>query len=350
MTSVRPASLPPFAPDRSESTSFARLPARGLAGIPPDWLPPGKKAAVVFTIDDVHPGTSRDSYEAGGDLDHGQLRFLIRLLTAHSKLRATLFVTADWRAKHPSVSHPLLMHIPGVRRLWCEWNTLPEGTMRIDRFPRFIEFLKNLPRVEIGLHGLTHNRGRHPTHLEYLDASEEECRRSLAGIFQIFHAANLAFVPGMSPPGWYLSHGLARAMRDAGLTFVGSSRDLVSAVHREARSGMSGLTGTSLIAPQWISGGLLNFTTNYQATSTIDRARSIIDHGGLLAIKAHVIKRAGSYVALDGLGEEYCDHLHAVFDYLETVGEDLWWTSMGEIAARCVAALPQASIGKANDL
>ncbi|MBR0866809.1 hypothetical protein JQ614_34675, partial [Bradyrhizobium diazoefficiens] len=233
-------------------------------------------------------------------LDHGQLRFLIRLLTAHSKLRATLFVTADWRAKHPSVSHPLLMHIPGVRRLWCEWNTLPEGTMRIDRFPRFIEFLKNLPRVEIGLHGLTHNRGRHPTHLEYLDASEEECRRSLAGIFQIFHAANLAFVPGMSPPGWYLSHGLARAMRDAGLTFVGSSRDLVSAVHREARSGMSGLTGTSLIAPQWISGGLLNFTTNYQATSTIDRARSIIDHGGLLAIKAHVIKRAGSYVGWMG--------------------------------------------------
>lgn len=49
---------------------------------------------------------------------------------------------------------------------------------------------------------------------------------------------------------------------------------------------MSGLTGTSLIEPQWGCGGLVNFTTNYQATSTIDRAKAIVDHGGLLAIKA----------------------------------------------------------------
>lgn len=307
-----------------------------LTGVPANWLPPGKKAAVVFTIDDVHPATSRDSHEAGGDLEKGQLRFLLRLLNAHSRLRATLFVTADWRARLPSVSRPLMMHIPGLRRLWCDWNTLPEGTMRLDRFPRFVEFLKALPRVEIGLHGLTHNRRRHPTHLEYLGAGEEECRHNLARILQIFEDAGLPFVPGMSPPGWYLSPELATAMREAGLTFVGSSRDLVSAVHRGALSNMSGVTGTSLIEPYWIQDGLLNFTTNFQATSTLDRARAILEHGGLLAIKAHVIKRAGRHVALDGLDEEYCDQLHALFNYLETAGSDLWWTSMGEIAARCV--------------
>ncbi|UVO25330.1 hypothetical protein [Bradyrhizobium arachidis] len=335
---LRPATQPAFKPGAQHGVPSARAAAPELAGIPRGWLPPGKKAAVVFTIDDVHPGTSRDSYEAGGDLGHGQLRFLLRLLATHSRLRATLFVTADWRAKLPSVSRPRIMNVPGLRRLWCEWNTLPAGTMRIDRFPRFVEFLKGLSGVEIGLHGLTDNRRRHPTHLEYLDASEADCRRSLAQIFEIFHGAGLPFVPGMSPPGWHVGPELATAMREAGLTFVGSSRDLVSPVHRGAISNMSGLTGTSLIEPQWVYGGLLNFTTNYQATSTIDRAKAIVDNGGLLAIKAHVIKKAGSHVALDGLDEEYCDHLHVLFDYLETVGADLWWTSMGEIAARCVAA------------
>jgi len=312
-------------------------PAAGLTRVPSHWLPPGKRAAVVFTIDDVHPGTSRNGSEAGGDLENGQLRFLLRLLAAHSALRATLFVTADWQARFPSVSHPLLMRIPLIERLWCEWNTLPEGTMRVDRFPRFVEFLKHLPRVEIGLHGLTHNRRRHPTHLEYLDATEQDCRSSLAAIIDIFRCAGLPFVPGMSPPGWYASTALVTAMQEAGLTFIGASRDLTSVVQRGALSSMSGITGVSLIEPQWVYGRLLNFTTNYQATSTLDRAKAIVDHGGLLAIKAHVIKKVGRYVALDGLDDRYCHHLHELFEYLETVGADLWWTSMGEIAAQCVA-------------
>ncbi len=45
----------------------------GDADIAPGWLPPGKHAAVCLSIDDVHPGTSNDSYEAGGDLHAGAL-------------------------------------------------------------------------------------------------------------------------------------------------------------------------------------------------------------------------------------------------------------------------------------
>ncbi|MEW6639289.1 MAG: hypothetical protein AB1586_02205 [Pseudomonadota bacterium] len=308
-----------------------------MTGVPRQWLPPGKAATVVFTIDDIHPGTSRDAYEGGGDLANGQLRFLLRLLEAHPKLRATLFTTADWRARQPSVARPGLMRVPLLGQLWCRLNTLPAGTMRIDRFPEFVAFLRGLPRVEIGLHGLTHTRRSHPSHVEYLTADGRECRASLAAIFEIFSRAGLPFVPGMSPPGWHLSPALAAAMRGAGLTFVGAARDLTTAVARGAVNSMSGLPGVSLIEPEWVHGGLLNFTTNYQATSTIDRAKAVVDHGGLLAIKAHVVKRAGRYVALDGLDEAYCDHLHTLFAYLETLGADLWWTSMGEIAARCVA-------------
>ena len=315
-----------------------RLSGLGLKGVPANWLPPGKTAAVVFTIDDIHPGTSRDAYEAGGDLAEGQLRFVLRLLAEHPQLRATLFATADWRATQPSLSRPLLMRIPFLREIWCDLNTLPQGTMQLDKFPDFVDFLKNLPRVEIGLHGLSHTRRGHPSHVEYLTASEPECQQSLASIVEIFQRAGLPFVPGMTPPGWHLSPALANAMKQAGLTFVGSSRDLNTPIGADARSQMSGITGVSLLEPEWVHGGLLNFTTNYQATSSLARAEAIIGHGGLLAIKAHIVKRAGTYVAIDGLDERYCDQLHALFARLEALGNALWWTTMGEIAANCVAA------------
>src|SRR6266699_2489181 len=31
------------------------------------WLPAGKRAAVCFNVDDVHPATSRDEFDAGAD-------------------------------------------------------------------------------------------------------------------------------------------------------------------------------------------------------------------------------------------------------------------------------------------
>lgn len=44
-----------------------------MVGTRQDWLPDGKTAAVVWSIDDIHPATSDDAYEAGGDLERGAL-------------------------------------------------------------------------------------------------------------------------------------------------------------------------------------------------------------------------------------------------------------------------------------
>ena len=52
-----------------------------------NWKPKNKKAAICFTIDDIHPGKSSDLYEAGGDLDKGALKHVIRLLNRHPKLK-----------------------------------------------------------------------------------------------------------------------------------------------------------------------------------------------------------------------------------------------------------------------
>jgi hypothetical protein len=100
---------------------------------------------------------------------------------------------------------------------------------------------------------------------------------------------------------------------------------------------MSGLRGVPLMFPAWLEEErtLLHFTTNFQATSPIERALAIIDGGGLLAVKAHIIKNAFGHIALDGVDQTYCNYLDLLFNELERrYGERLWWTSMGEVAGR----------------
>jgi hypothetical protein len=144
----------------------------------------------------------------------------------------------------------------------------------------------------------------------------------------------------MNPPGWELSHELAVAMRDVGLQFVASARDIVTPVSKLARTNMSGLRGASLLYPTPIlKGRLLHFTSNFQATSETDRARQIIDAQGLLAIKAHIVKNANGHLALDGLDLLYRNYLDALFTMLEDAyGESLWWTTFDEISQRYAAA------------
>jgi hypothetical protein len=88
--------------------------------------------------------------------------------------------------------------------------------------------------------------------------------------------------------------------------------------------------------PTIVGGGkLVLFTTNFQATSDVDRAFAILDRGGVLAIKAHIIKRTGSYVALDGIDEGYRAYLDALFRLVkERYGSSVWFTSMAAIADR----------------
>jgi len=125
-------------------------------GGPLDWLPPGKTAAVVFTVDDVHPGTSDDPYEAGGDLGDGALGNLEWLLDRHPDLRATLFVIPDWREIRAFPSRRVLALMPWLRDRMFLTRVHPRGTMRVDRHPRFAAYLRNLPRTDVALHGLHH--------------------------------------------------------------------------------------------------------------------------------------------------------------------------------------------------
>jgi len=305
-------------------------------GVRTDLYPEGRQAAVCFSIDDVHPGKSTDAYEAGGDCQNGALGLVERLLRRHEKARVTLFTTPDWREVSARPTRKFLGAVPWLRNRLYLARTLPAGTMRLDRHPEFVAYVKHLPRVEIALHGLHHvHRGPHIP-VEFQEQNVEECAAILKQSMAIFAAADLPFVPGLNPPGWQLPDALAEAMVRTGLTFVASARDIVTEISRNARANMSGMKGVSLLFPQEIQDGrLLHFTSNFQATSPIDRAFRIIENGGVLSIKAHVVKNAAGHIALDGVDILYCNYLDALFSELERrYGETLWWTSMGEMAAR----------------
>lgn len=288
------------------------------------WLPPAKRAAVCFSVDDVHPApVAREA------LSHVEW-----LQSRHPQLRVTLFTTPDWRTLDAYPTRKLLARIPIVRDHVFTVAVHPRGTYRLDRHQAFCDFLRNWKGAEVGLHGLHHVRtGMHPV-LEFERRTTAQCLALLDEAMALFDDAQLRFVRGMTPPGWYASPQLLRAMRDAGLSFVASARDLDTPVAPGALAHGSGLTGVPLFRPERIEPGLLHIPTNFQATSTIERALAILDSGGLLSIKAHLLVESGSYRALDGLAPAYRDHLDRLFFTIEDrFGDGVCWTSMGELAS-----------------
>ena len=301
-----------------------------------DWLPAGKRAALCFSIDDVHPGRSSDLYEAGGDCEDGALGHVQWLVRRHPKLKVTLFTTADWREIKPTPASSLLDRIPGFARHRYEAQLRPKGEMALDRHLKFVEYLKSEPGFEVGLHGLHH---MHPTRIspvEFVDQNRDQCRAALEQAIAIFRKAGLPFAPGMTPPGWSASPALLDAMADLDLRFVASARDILTPVSSDATANMSGLKGVALFRPERIHGGrLVHIPANFQATNPMDRAFEIVESGGLLSIKAHIIKDCCGHIALDGIDALYRNYLDSLLTALEArYGDALWWTSMGQIADR----------------
>jgi hypothetical protein len=198
-------------------------------------LPSGKTCAVVFTIDDVHPGKSTDAYEAGGDLDKGALRHVRWLLDRHPELHVTLFVTPDWRQISPFPTRRLLSKIPVLRDRVPLAPMLAKGTMRLDRHPDFVEFVRSLPRTDCAPHGLHHCSVGPRIGTEFQDQSSGECRRMLLEANDIFRRAGLPASLGHQAPLWHLTPNFVAACVDVGLRWLGGGRDLFTPAERPAR-------------------------------------------------------------------------------------------------------------------
>jgi hypothetical protein len=300
------------------------------------WLPAGKTAAVCFSVDDIHPATSRDGYEAGGDLAAGALGQLSRLQKRHPYLKATLCVTPDWRLNSLMPDAGFLRYLPWARRR-AHWTRLrPAGHFRIDRYPEFVAYLNALERCEVVMHGLSHAHVGPQIAVEFQDETEEECMAVVRRALEIFHAAKIRFVPGFVPPAWNAPPALIAALDRLGFQFLASARDVRTPVSAHALAGMSGLKAVSLIYPQMIgTRGLVHVSCNFQATSCADRALEILRLGGVLHVKAHIFKSAGGHLVLDGLDELYCNYLDLLFTHVHRrFGSRIWWAHLSEVANR----------------
>jgi hypothetical protein len=316
-----------------------------VAGIGPLYRQgDSKRAAVVLTVDDVFPGTSRSAYEAGGDLERGALRHLLWLLERHPQLQVTLFVTPDWRQVSPMARSPWA-HVPWMRdRMWLG-GILPKGTMDIRRHPDFVAFLNAMPRTEIALHGLHHIHPGRQISVEFQSQGRAECAEMLREAMRIFDEAGLRWVPGLQPPGWNCPVALQHACHDAGIKWIMSARDIWSPVHKHAKAAMSGLTGVSIMFPEQLASDLLHLSTNFQATSPAERAFAILDCGGVLSIKVHVTKNVLGHTHLDGLDRVYMNYLDRLLDEIEDAyADDIDWTTVGRLAGAVPSLRPRRQL------
>jgi hypothetical protein len=307
-------------------------------GMDIDWLPPDKECAVCLSIDDVHPARSTDYYEAGGDLGKGVLGNVEWLLSRHKDLKVTLFTTANWREISDYPTRKILARIPYVKDRVYLAKRWPKDRMRVDRHPEFVAYLNSLPRTEIGFHGLNHCHKGPKIPIEFQNESIVDISRDIDEMELIFKKARLKVTKGMCPPGWNAPPPLLEALKRKGFIYVASARDLFTPINSFAKTNMSGLKDMSLIYPQLIDPGLIHFSTNFQATSHIERAKEILDLRGLLSVKGHTVKIAFGSMSLDGIDQIYANYLDMVFREIEhEYGNGVWWASMGEIAERLIA-------------
>ena len=299
---------------------------------PIHWYRPGKSAAVIMSVDDIFPGTSQSAYEAGGDLERGALGRLLWLLERHAQLQLTLFVTPDWR-RISAVPHRIWRHVPWLRDRMYLVSVLPKGTMDIRNHPQFVAFLNAMPRTEIALHGLHHVNVGHAVSVEFQHRDHDACIHMLTEAMRIFEESGLRHVRGLQPPGWTCGPPLQQACRDVGIEWVTSARDIFTPVSQDAKTAMSGLSGVSMLFPERIAPRLLHISTNFQATSTPDRAFQILDARGILSIKAHISKNVPGHIHLDGVDDLYMNYLDRLFsDIEERYGDAVDWTTMSQLA------------------
>lgn len=298
-----------------------------------EYFPPGKTCAIVLSIDDIHPSTSNDAYEAGGDMEKGALKDVLELQTQQPDLGVTLFVTADWRQISPFPTR-LTRHIPILKDHFYQTKVLKKGTMSLENHQQFCQWLSSLNNIEIAWHGLHHVAKGSIIGKEFQNEKTNEHLNKLNKIKQIFESAGVKHANGFCPPVWNATPELVEALSLVGNEYLASSRDIMAEISDQATCDMTGITGTPLIHACRV-GSQVHIPSNFQATSAPERAMKILELGGILSVKGHIIKQAFGHVALDAMDATYCNYLNLLFDKCsEEFGENIWWTTMGEINQR----------------
>jgi peptidoglycan/xylan/chitin deacetylase (PgdA/CDA1 family) len=303
--------------------------------------------AIVIGIDDVHPESSLNGSDCGGDLDRGALGLLENFLQRYRNVKVTLFVTP---------CHMFLPQPPGIERLHGIARSIlglggvadrvfyrffirsfEPNRYDVEKSKAFSLYLAGLVKrgqIEIGIHGCFHFHVIPPYSSEFKHLSEEEARRRIRIAVKKLAQAGIPFVKGFAPPGWGVSRDLLKVLAEEGFIYIAGSADFTSPVHVKAVSKEAGLKGVPLIFPSKVFSNLINVPRNWTPhRNDLYRALKIIESGGLLGIHMHVEDEYhGTYLG-NGITIENICRLEKLLDAIEsTFGGSVDFLTFSEVA------------------
>jgi len=319
----------------------------------------GRSRAVVIGIDDVHPESSKDGSDCGGDLDKGVLGLLENFLQRYGNVKVTLFVTP---------CHMFLPQAPGVERLHriarsihrsiadrifyrFFIKTFEPNKYDIEESESFNLYLASLVKsgqVEVGIHGCYHFHNIPPYSSEFKYLNEHEALRRIKIAINKFIKAGIPFVKGFSPPGWGVNRALIRALANERFVYIAGSADFTSPITYDATSREAGLEGVSLIFPSLMGSRLVNVPRNWTPhRNNLTRALRIIELGGLLGIHMHVENVYHKVYLGNGITAKNLSKLEKLVDAIESAyGNTVSFSTFSEVAFH--ATNKSSRLGYAN--
>ena len=275
------------------------------------------KQTIYFNLnlDDIHPETSEYLADCGGDKEQGVFKYLFQLIKDYPAIQITLFTTPNWinKSKAGFVSR-------NIKRILgkASGKTWQGEPFHLTKHPEWCAWLNEQKNFEIAVHGYTHYAPTRSYAQEFKDISYEEAKEKLQLAEKTFHDSRLTFIKGFRPPGWGVSEGLFRALKELNYSFI--SVDGPSA-------NISELHPTKLSKYK----GLVNVPQNWDiATGTIGDAVKLIEQGiRFISAKGHIAQCYGADYIENGLTEKNYENVKALLRYL-SVHYDLRFISLLE--------------------
>jgi len=275
-------------------------------------------------LDDVHPEGSKHIADCGGDMERGVFRYIIRLIDEFPKLKFTLFVTPNWIYKPGSVK-PVrwLKRLMGLK----DYNTWNGEPFRLDKHIEWCEWLNEFVKkgnIEIAVHGLYHHNTSFPHSAEFKDLPYEECKKRLIVAEEIFKNAGLIYTKGFRPPGWGISEGLFKALRELDYLYISLDPLACGISDKElSRFRVS------------VYGGLVNVPQNWDIKrGSITEAMDILKKYGFLSAKGHIQDRYEKDYVGNGLTEKSYENIRNLLLKIEKEGIKVKFVTLEEVARK----------------
>jgi peptidoglycan/xylan/chitin deacetylase (PgdA/CDA1 family) len=318
-----------------------------------------KNGAVVIGIDDVHPESSLDGYDCGGDLDRGVLGLIENFLKRYRNVKITLFVTPCHMflpqifgiEKMHKITRSILGKITDSIFYRLFIKTLKPDKYDIEKSEAFNLYLANLTKkgqVEIGIHGCFHFHVIPPYSSEFKHLSKQEARRRIRIAVKKLAKARIPFVRGFAPPGWGVNKNLIKVLVEEGFIYIAGSADFRTPITYNATSNEAGLKGVPLIFPSLISTKFVNIPRNWTPhRNDITRALKIIELRGLLGIHMHIENVYHGIYLGNGITIENLNKLEKLIDIIEKIyGNTIAFLNFSEVAFHIINKID--SLGHTN--